>query len=268
MKTLWIGCSHSCGYYQKGKSLNDERLGLVGLPVVISRNWEWDDWRIISAPGFGILEFAVMLSDMDYKDILNFDSIILQLTNEPRLLALDSQAEQLKLEYMRRYLHSNNYDRKAPFYRYDSDYTHPFDFKLHFNMHPVTFYEMHKNKKWSGSNDKSLLLEVAEQVNDSLNRNLRPHLQIAYKTIIEIIKRRNIKLYTFHWYESKGTYRFLTDFDYMEHDILEGKGIWDMCDTDKRKLMFVEGTNHPTKEGVEIGSKMIIKALKDAGYEG
>ena len=268
MKTLWLGCSHSCGYYEGNNNNNliDRRLSMVGLPVTVGRE-EWEEWKIISAPGFGILEFAVMLSDMDYKDILNFDNIILQLTAEPRLVSLDPDSERLKLEYMRRYIHSDNTERKSPIYRYDSDYTHPFDFKLHFNMHTLSFYELHKNKKWSGSNDKALLLEVAEQLNESLNRNLRPQVQIAYKTITEIIKRRNIKLYTFHWHESKGTYRFLTDFDYMKYDIFNGQGIWDICKSpDERKKMYVESSGHPTKEGVAIGSRMIINALDNAGY--
>lgn len=269
MKTLWLGCSHSCGFYAKGnKQLVDKRLGLIGMPVHVSREWDWNDWKIISAPGNGLLEFAVMLSDMDKNNILDFQNIIIQLTNEPRLISFNRYGETLKLEYMRRYILCNNEERHEPFYRYDSDYTHPHEFKLQFNMHPITFYDLFKDKNWSSTNDKKILLEVAEEINQSLGNNLKHLLPVAFDSIIEIIKRRNINLYLFHWYESKGTYNYLRKESYIDYDIFDGKGIWDICSQEQRNKMYVENTKHPTRFGSEHGSKLIIQALKQKCFKG
>jgi len=269
MKTLWIGCSHSCGYYEKGEEfLVDKRISMVGLPVEVSRNWTWEDFKIISAPGAGVLEFAIMLSDMDNRDILNFDNVILQLTNEPRLVSWNAYGELLKLEYMRRYLHCDNNDRKSPIYRYDSDYTHPKEFKLAFNAHPISLWTLLEGSVGS-QKDKNKLLDVTETMGNSLNASLRPLVEIAFQKILSIIKKRNINLYTFHWYSSDGTYKHLPNTkDYLKYDIFDGQGIWDISSENQKSKMFLNETKHPTNIGVARGSVMIIEALKKNGFQG
>jgi len=269
MKTLWIGCSHSNGYYEPGdEMLVDKRISLIGLPVTVSRHWRWEDFKIITAPGTGILEFATMLSDMDNKDILNFDNIIIQLTNEPRLVSWNRYGELLKLEYMRRYLHCDNNDRRQPIYRYDSDYTHPKEFKLKFNAHPISLWSLLEDAVDS-QKDKNRLLDKTEEIGNSLNSSLRPLVEISFQKILSIIEKRNINLYTFHWYSSRGTYAFLPNTkDYLKYDIFDGKGIWDIVKDEQKERMFLDATKHPTNKGVVTGGRMIIEALKQKGFRG
>ena len=86
MKTLWIGCSHSSGIFDS----NDKRqylpapknnIPLPGLPSEISYEYNnWNNWKIISAPGQGIIEFSSIMTYLHYSDLLDFDNIIIQNT--------------------------------------------------------------------------------------------------------------------------------------------------------------------------------------------
>ena len=261
MKTLWLGCSYSSGIYNK----KDNRIGLHGVPVEVACQFNWDDWKIISAPGQGILEFNVILSHLDNKDLLDFDNLIIQNTTEPRLVSFDEESERKKFEYLENYMKLDNKDRERPYYRYDADYTHPENFTMTFNMHPISLYNRYRHY-FNNVSEQAVFLEIADEINRSLDLSLSNHIHTAYKNIVEIAQRRGINLYTFCWQEEKSSYKHYKTKSYRSHDLFDGKGLLESFP--KLKEACHPDSLHPYTNGVTIASEKIIEALKQKGFKG
>ena len=264
MNTLWIGCSHSAGIYDE----DDNQVNKIGLPVRVSRGISvWEHWKIIAMPGFGMLEYLLVLTYLDNNDLLNFDNLIIQLTHEPRITTLEPEGEKLKYQYLHRYILENNNKRFSPVFEYGSDYSMPRAYQAAFNKNAVSLYELYSDN--FSDKDKTALLDMAENICDSVIPNISPLVEIAFKNIIEIAKRRKIKLYTFTWAHSQQcTYQLIKNIDYKKYDIFDGKGIYEMFAPSIIKRMYHPRTQHPTDTGAEIGSQKIIEALKLKGFKG
>lgn len=261
MKTLWIGCSHSAGIYNRSDSMETDR----GLPFAVGINYGLSNWKAISAPGQGMLEFNSILEYLDSNDLLDFDNLILQLTNEPRLLAFGHHGETLKHSLLEKYITSDNDDRKKFIYRYDDDYTHPKHFDVAFNRHPVSLYGLYRDTFPNDSKCRDALLNMCEKLSYSLGKNIGPLVKICFKNIVEICERRNINLYTFNWH-GISTNQYLDGLNYDKYDILKGKCVTDVIPSGKD--LYVKNTLHPMKNGVIIGSSVIKQALEDSGFNG
>lgn len=265
MKTLWIGCSHSAGYYNS----NDLMLSERGLPFEVGKNYGLDNWKAISCPGQGIIEYNNILDHLDQNNLLNFDNLILQLTSEPRLVSFCSKGESLKFSYIEEYIKSSNDERKSFVYRNDDDYTHDTKFQLSFNRHPVSLYGIYRDTFPNNTEVRDALLSMCENLTYSLGKHIRPLIKAAFKNIIEITERRGIKLYTFSWV-GISTYEFLGNVDYHKYDLLDGSNIIEesVGKRGKRSKLCTLPTYHPTKEGITFSTNLITQRLNDKGFNG
>lgn len=266
MKTLWIGCSHSAGTYDK----DDNHVNKIGLPVKVSRGISvWEDWKIVAMPGFGIIEYLLVLTYLDNNDLLNFDNLIIQLTHEPRFTTFENLGEKLKYKFLHKYIIENNNRRYSPVFIHGSDYTLPVDaFNAVFNKNPASMYQLHKKRFPSGAAKKALL-DMVEDICDSVTQNISPLVEVAFQNIIEITERRNINLYTFTWAHSQMcTYQLIENIDYKKYDIFDGKGIYELVSPEYIRKMYHPETLHPSEFGVDEGSKRIIEALNANGFRG
>ena len=271
MKTLWIGCSHSSGIFDS----NDKRqylpapknnIPLPGLPSEISYEYNnWNNWKIISAPGQGIIEFSSIMTYLHYSDLLDFDNVIIQNTNEPRIVSFDYKSENQKFKYLKEYIEQDNNERLWPYYRYDSDYTHQEDFKMTFNMHPVSLFSRYQNY-FKDINTKTTFLEIAEEISSSVKHSTFGYLQMAYDNILEITRKRNINFYTFCWENIQSSYGNYYSEDYKQYDIFNGHGLCEII-SNFRENCHIE-SRHPNKKAIELAVPAIIDALKQKGFEG
>lgn len=254
MKTLWIGCSHSAGIY----SDTDERISKFGIPYLVSKEFDSNNWKMIAAPGHGIIEYSCILSHLDNNNLLdNFSNIILQLTQEPRLLSYTPTTERIKYKTLTQYITNNN-ERECPVYMYDLDETHPYRFDLEFNTHPVNLYNAYKDQ----FTNKEQLLDMTERVTGSVQQSLTHHVSIHFNNILSIVSRRNLKLHTFNFSESNGVTKFLRNKDYKKYDILDGRSIVELAPSPRNEY-FVHGASHPKEKGVMFTTQQIVNALRD-----
>ena len=256
MKTLWIGCSHSAGVYDK----YDNRVSHFGIPYLVSQNFDSENWKMIAAPGNGLIEYSCILTYLDNNNLLDkFNTLILQLTSEPRLVTFSPHAERLKFKKLKEYIKCDNNERSCPVYHYDNDETHPKEFfKVALSAHPVNMFNAYE----STFSNKNKLLDLTENVSGSLLQVLSLHMQIHFRNIVSIVERRNIKLHTFNFSERDGVYKFLKNDDYLKYDILNGNSILNMVEPDKKKDYFVFGDTHPMEKAVVFTTKQISSALK------
>ena len=261
-KTLWLGCSHSAGIYSYDDIMTSDR----GLPFVVGKNYGLDNWKAIASPGQGIIEFNNILENLDRRDLLDFDNLILQLTHEPRLCAFNSIGEALKNNSVEKYIKLNTDERKIFVYRNDIDYSHEKQFGMAFNRHPVSLYKMYCDTFPNDSKSKDALLNMCETISYSLGKHIKPLVRTCFKNITEITERRGIKLYTFSW-KGISTYEHLDKLDYLKYDISGDKGIMDRLDAHP-KIFCTSDTNHPTEDGVEVAGSLITEMLNTHGFEG
>lgn len=259
MKTLWIGCSHSAGIYDD----SDRRVSLFGIPHLVSQSFNPENWKMIAAPGNGIIEFSCIISYMDREGLLDdYSNIILQLTNEPRLISFDPHGEMLKYKQIKKYALCDNNERECPVYLLDNDETHPKDFfNLKFSLNPVMLYDMYK-KYFSNSTNA---LDMTEDLTKSLALTLMRHIPVHFQSIVNIAEQRNIKLSTFNFSEADGISRLLKKGTYEQYDILDGESIMHMVEKKLRDEYFVNGRTHPTQQGVDFAVETIKTVLISKG---
>ena len=272
MKTLWIGCSHSAGTYD----INDKNINQYGIPNVVGKSFDYDNWKIVACPGHGIIEFSNIVTELYYNDLLNFDNIIIQLTTEPRLIGLEKDHERLKYRQLFKYIQNDTHRPKGnSIYRLDSDISHPYDFKMAFNMHPVSLYELYKDSFPENRSYKidNALVQMTQSIYESLSGVLVPTMRQSYKNIVDICTKENINLYTFSYVYgetfSGQLYRYLPKkFNYKKYDILDGKGLYETSTVAERKHYYHPENHHPMEGAVINKSKVIIDALKEHGFKG
>lgn len=262
MKTLWIGCSHSAGTY----NLKNENINQFGIPCVVGTSFDYDNWKIVACPGYGIIEYSNIVSELYYNNLLDFDNIIVQLTTEPRLLGLEKEAEILKYPRLFEYIRA---DKNTP-YRLDDDVSHPIEFKMVFNMHPVSLYELYIGTFPENRSVKvdDALLTMTQNIYQSLSKLLLPTIRQSYRSIVDICEKEKINLYMFNYISGEKTYKYLTNINYEKYDILGCKGLYETS-TESEKEKFYHPENHHPLEGAVINkSKVIINALKEHGFKG
>ena len=261
MKTLWIGCSHSAGTYDLG----NKNISGFGIPSAVGKSFDYKNWKIIACPGYGIIEFSNILTELYYNDLLNFDNIIIQLTTEPRLIGLEKEAETLKYPYLFEYIRA---DKNTP-YRLDADVSHPKEFKTVFNMNPISLYELYIDTFPRNTKIDLGLLKMTKAIYNSLSKSLIPNVRQGYRNIVDICTKENINLYVFNYIDGKeATYRHLTNINYEKYDILGCKGLYEIS-TEAEKEKFYHPENcHPLEGAVINKSKVIINALKEHGFKG
>lgn len=89
-KVLVIGCSHSAGAYDEADN------------VISNESWVWhlknirntsDKYYVIHNPANGILHYGAIVKYLSHEGLLNqFDSCIVQLTNEMRMMFYDNMS--------------------------------------------------------------------------------------------------------------------------------------------------------------------------------
>ena len=267
MKTLWIGCSHSAGTY----NLKNENINQFGIPCAVGTSFDYGNWKIVACPGYGIIEFSNIVSELYYNNLLDFDNIIVQLTTEPRLIGVEKHAELLKYEQLFKYFKNHTSRPKGnPIYRLDSDISLPDDFKMVFNMHPVSLYELYIGTFPENRSVKvdEALLGMAQNIYQSLSKLLLPTIRQSYRSIADICAKEKINLYMFNYVAGEKTYKYLTNINYEKYDILGCKGLYETSNVMERKRYYHPETLHPLEGAVINKSKVIIDALKEHGFKG
>ena len=260
MKTLWLGCSYSYGVY----NVKDEPILTVpSLPERVSEKLgEQEDWKILAFSAQGILRYSQIIKSLEEVDKLKeFDNVILQLTLEPRFVTWHNNIERNFIGHdilpfinddMRTYFSSrkmldpNQYEASG---------------KEIFTTNAYSQFHLFKDRFRKGKNQETFIDIVDEMVKSTFHFiNCSDLVPKIFDTILEILEKRNLNIYTFYYYR-KHT-RGISD----KYDIFNGDMLFNPKDY-KPNIDYVQDTNHPMIPIMDRLTDNLVHALKDNGYE-
>lgn len=250
MKTLWIGCSHSAGAYNAR-----DKVSGPGIPEFISKQLgEYNQWKIIATPGEGIIRQSQIISALiETNEISRFQNIILQFTGEPRLVSWMPKHEKNYINYILRYLSSDDHT----VFRASDDYNN-----VRFMLNTVGLHSVYRHL-FKSIEGKGALLDACEQIVNSLHPDWAQFtytVRNCHNHTISQLKNLGKNIYTFYYTQYKDHLRN------NEFDLLNNKELFD-------PLNYVEGvdfvgkTMHPMSTIIESLSNTLLDALKEHGYK-
>lgn len=262
MKTLWLGCSHSAGVYDRHNNLINDN----GIPVRVLDNLNIEECKIVTTPGNGLYAYSRIIDYLSKQQKLtDVSNIILQLTDEPRLLSCSRNMDYLILKQLNRYMTFSDDIIEERVFHYHSSYrTHSFEDGPLFSHHAGSLYQMYEHL-FNTTKQKKLLLDISESIQEGITAQLEHISYMASDNIIKLVKKHNIDLYTFLYRNNDYSNFNYENTELSEYDIFSDNlktTIVGSTPHDLRSGYYHKSYGHPLDSGVNYASDIITSALK------
>jgi len=245
--TLYIGCSHATGSYDKDDNIINR---IESIPYRTSKIMN-QKWKSIALSGHGIFAYATVIEYLMQSKLLNFKNIIVQQTYEPRLNHIEEEK-----------LHKMIYEYMAN----DQDTT------LHAYVQPywwcyITSQLKLYNDQFTTSQSKLDYLKHLQHFDAKFNqaKNIGPvpdnlWVDMSYRYIQLICEIKGINLYSFAWSTSHRD----TEYIQSTRNVHFGKqlSVLDWLG-DKRNQVLSDAGKHPTYDAVQIISQELADQLQN-----
>ena len=273
MKTLWLGCSHSAGIYDSDNNLIDSN----GIPVRVLDNLNVTERKIITTPGNGLLAFSRIIDYLEKRKKLNdISNIILQLTDEPRMLSFSNEVDKIIFQELKRYMTFSREYFEEEIFHYHSVYrktnfknrhSHIEKYEPLFSHHSLSLYEMYK-EKFRTSNQKKMLLDITENIQEGATTQLKHVSHMSSNNIIRITKKHNINLYTFLY--RKNTFDYENN-ELKKYDIFSNNlntTIVQSTPDELKSKYYHKSFGHPLINGVKYATDLVTENLIKSSFKG